>query len=164
MAARPYFRLELVERLAHLVARLLDDGRLDPEPPLHELQEQRSERLEPADAATVGAIEHRDERLRLGQVVGEQHAPRVATAIVEVVLEVERAPALLRIGRVQRWLRPPKLDRLDDLRRVTDRAPVHLQDRHRTAGAQASRGELLQAWRHRAAYVGDTLVVARPSR
>jgi hypothetical protein len=55
-----------------------------------------------------------------------------------VILEVERAAALVRIGRVERWLRPPPLDLLDDLRRIADRTSVHLQDRHRSARAQAA--------------------------
>src|SRR5215210_2995543 len=105
IAARADVSLELVERRAHLLARLPDGLRPDAEASLHDLAEPGSERLEQTDSPTVGTVEQREERLRLRQVVVEQHPPRVGTALlVEVVLQLERAAALLRIGRVERRL------------------------------------------------------------
>src|SRR5207244_4725547 len=69
---------------------------------------------------------------------------------------------ILSVSRVPRCLRPPLLEHPDHLRRITDRTPVHLQDGHRAARAQAPRRELLERGRHRAAYVRDPLVVERP--
>jgi hypothetical protein len=133
------------------------------EAPLHDLAEQRTDLLEEIDSRMVRAVDHREELLRLFQVVVEQHPPKVGTALfVEEVLNLERAVALLRIGRVEGWLRPPPLDLLDDLRGIADRTAGHLQDRHRAARAQAARRELLHAGRHRPAYVRDALVVERP--
>ena len=90
-----------------------------------------------------------------------------AQLLVEEVLQLERAAALLGVGRVERRLGVALLERGDDRGRVADRAAVHLQHREgRCCSPRVSqkRDRDVHPRQRRAADVRDPLVVQRPAR
>src|SRR5262249_42702669 len=83
---------------------------------------------------------------------------------VEVLLELERSPALLRVARVERRLRSERLECLDDPRRVRDLASVDDENRHGLLAAQPQHRREVEPGQERPADVRDALPVERPAR
>jgi hypothetical protein len=97
--------------------------------------------------------------------VMQHEEPRVRSKLlVEEILDLERAPALVSFGWIQRRLGKASLERLDDPGRISDRLPI--QDEHwkRPATGQLFRDRLMAARHGGATNVGHPLVVERPAR
>ena len=89
--------------------------------------------LKPA-CRTLPGVRGGDPRESVGVArhLRERCAPDVRRQLlVEELLQLECAAAIVRVRRVERRLRVVALQPLDDLRRVVDRVAVQLQDRER---------------------------------
>jgi len=163
-------RLDLLREAATGRAQLLEGVRggevVDAHVPTNALAHAREGRARhEAPRATEVRHEGVQHQVRLReQMVDRQQARVRADVLVEEVLEVARAPPLLRVGRVEgrAWLE--LLERLDDVGRVSDRPTAQHEDGERRSAAQTP-GELaVSAGGHRAAHVGHALVVQGPAR
>ena len=95
----------------------------------------------------------------------EHHAPELVGAVlVEEILQFERPPTLIRIGRVEGRIRPAKLELLNYPRRVADSGPIDIDYGERGgSSAQHARTNFLQPGEDGPSLMRDPLVIQSPA-
>src|SRR5207244_889992 len=120
------------------------------------------------DASRAGPEAERqegDREIAVGEEPVEDRPPDVwAELDVEVLLELERAAPGRLVAGVERWVGMQALERLDDARRVGDRAAVEHEHRYRSLSRQPEHPRDVERGKERAADVRDALPVERPAR
>jgi hypothetical protein len=165
VARRLDLALETIERGVDAGAaphgRLVLDAHVEP----HHHARDREERAIHAlrDGAEVGRHEVGGEvRVRKDGV--EHETPDVdADLVVEVFLELERAPAGRLVARIECRRRLLALERGDDAGRVGDRLAVESEHRDRLLAGEPHHDRRVRARQQRAALVPDPLPVERPT-